>query len=52
MFIVVAMVVVITENIRSIALMTMVTVLFEADRRDKANGLVGTASGVSFWLRR
>ena len=48
MFIVVAMVGVIVGNIRSIALMTMVTVLFEADRRDKANGLVGTASGVSF----
>ena len=47
-FIVVAMVGVIAGNIRSIALMTMVTVLFEADRRDKANGLVGTASGVSF----
>ncbi len=47
-FIVVAMVGVIVGNIRSIALMTMVTVLFEADRRDKANGLVGTASGVSF----
>ena len=47
-FIVVAMVGVITGNIRTIALMTMVTVLFEEDRRDKANGLVGTASGVSF----
>ena len=47
-FIVIAMVGVIAGNIRSIALMTMVTVLFEEDRRDKANGLVGTASGVSF----
>ena len=47
-FIVIAMVGVIAGNIRSIALMTMVTVLFEPDRRDKANGLVGTASGVSF----
>ena len=47
-FIVVAMVGVIAGNIRTIALMTMVTVLFEPDRRDKANGLVGTASGVSF----
>ena len=47
-FIVIAMVGVIAGNIRSIALMTMVTVLIEPDRRDKANGLVGTASGVSF----
>ena len=47
-FIVIAMVGVIAGNIRSIALMTMVTVLFEEDRRDRANGLVGTASGVSF----
>ncbi len=47
-FIVIAMVGVIAGNIRSIALMTMVTVLIEEDRRDKANGLVGTASGVSF----
>ena len=47
-FIVISMVGVIVGNIRSIALMTMVTVLFEPDRRDRANGLVGTASGVSF----
>ena len=42
------MVGVIAGNIRSIALMTLVTVLIEEDRRDKANGLVGTATGVSF----
>ena len=27
---------------------TLVTVLIEEDRRDKANGLVGTATGVTF----
>jgi DHA3 family multidrug efflux protein-like MFS transporter len=47
-FIVISMVGVIVGNIRTIALMTTVTLLFEPDRRDKANGLVGTASGVSF----
>src|SRR3954462_9369013 len=39
---------VITGNIRSIALQTLVTVLIPEERRDKANGLVGTATGVSF----
>ncbi|MBM2618466.1 MFS transporter [Actinoplanes sp. LDG1-06] len=39
---------VIAGNIRMIALQTMVTVLIEEDTRDRANGLVGTASGVSF----
>jgi DHA3 family multidrug efflux protein-like MFS transporter len=47
-FIVLAMVGVIAGNVRSIAMQTLVTVLIEEDRRDKANGLVGTASGVSF----
>jgi len=37
---------VIAGNIRSIALPTLVTVLIPEDRRDKANGLVGMASGV------
>lgn len=39
---------VIAGNIRTIALPTLVTVLIPEDRRDKANGLVGTASGMSF----
>lgn len=39
---------VIVGNIRTIALPTLVTILIPEDRRDKANGLVGTASGVSF----
>ena len=47
-FIVVSMLGVIAGNIRSIALMTLVTVLIPEDRRDKANGLVGTTLGVSF----
>ena len=47
-FIVLSMFGVIAGNIRSIALMTLVTVLIPEDRRDKANGLVGTTLGVSF----
>jgi DHA3 family multidrug efflux protein-like MFS transporter len=39
---------VIAGNIRTIALPTLVTVLIEEDTRDRANGLVGTTSGVSF----
>lgn len=39
---------VIASNIRTIVLPTLVTILIPASRRDKANGLVGTVSGVSF----
>ena len=39
---------VIIGNIRTIAMPTLVTILIPEDRRDKANGLVGSASGVSF----
>lgn len=41
---------VIVGNIRTIAMPTLVTILIPEDRRDKANGLVGTASGVSFLI--
>jgi DHA3 family multidrug efflux protein-like MFS transporter len=47
-FVVLTMLGVITGNIRSIALQTLVTLLIGEDRRDKANGLVGTTNGVSF----
>jgi DHA3 family multidrug efflux protein-like MFS transporter len=47
-FIVLSMFGVIAGNIRSIALMTLVTLLIPEDRRDRANGLVGTTLGVSF----
>jgi DHA3 family multidrug efflux protein-like MFS transporter len=49
-FIVIAMVGVIAGNVRNIALQTLVTVLIQEDRRDKANGLVGTATGVTFLI--
>jgi DHA3 family multidrug efflux protein-like MFS transporter len=47
-FVVLTMLGVITGNLRSIALQTLVTVLIPEDRRDRANGLVGTTNGVSF----
>jgi MFS transporter, DHA3 family, multidrug efflux protein len=46
--IVLVMLGVIAGNIRTIALPTLVTVLIAEDSRDRANGLVGTTSGVSF----
>lgn len=36
------------ENMRNIALSTVVTILVPKDGRDKANGLVGTVQGVAF----
>lgn len=39
---------VIAGNIRTIAMPTLVTILIPEDRRDKANGLVGAATGASF----
>jgi DHA3 family multidrug efflux protein-like MFS transporter len=47
-FVLLLMVGVITGNIRGIALSTVVTLLIPEEERDRANGLVGTASGVSF----
>ncbi len=47
-FVVVAMLGVIAGNLRGIALPTLVTLLVPEHLRDRANGLVGTASGVSF----
>ncbi|WP_250029662.1 MFS transporter [Paractinoplanes maris] len=46
--VVLLMVGVIAGNIRTIVLPTMVTALISAGTRDRANGLLGTASGVSF----
>jgi DHA3 family multidrug efflux protein-like MFS transporter len=47
-FVVLLMSGVIVGNLRTIALPTLVTVLVPERVRDRANGLVGTASGVSF----
>jgi DHA3 family multidrug efflux protein-like MFS transporter len=41
---------VIAGNLRGIALPTLVTVLIPEDSRDKANGLVGTTTGVIFLI--
>lgn len=48
LFIVLTMLGVIAGNIRSIALPTLVTILIPEDRRDRANGLIGMATGVGF----
>ena len=49
-FIVLALMGAIAGNIRSIALSTIITILIPEPDRDKANGLVGTANGVSFLI--
>lgn len=48
MFITLALIGAIAGNLRSIALSTLVTILLPESQRDKANGMVGTANGVSF----
>ncbi|WP_420155627.1 MFS transporter [Siphonobacter sp.] len=47
-FITLALIGAIAGNLRSIALSTLVTILLPESQRDKANGMVGTANGVSF----
>ncbi|WP_395636703.1 MFS transporter [Sphingorhabdus sp.] len=49
-FILLVMLAVICGNIRMIALPTLVTVLIDEDRRDKANRLVGMVNGMGFLL--
>ncbi|MBD2463450.1 MFS transporter [Oscillatoria sp. FACHB-1407] len=49
-FIVLTLMGAIAGNIRIIALPTLVTLLIPEAERDKANGLVGTANGVSFLI--
>ncbi len=46
-FIALSMFGVIAGNVRMIAMMTLVTLLIEPQRRDRANGLVGTTTGVT-----
>jgi len=40
----------VVENLRNIALSTAVTLLVEPERRDRANGMVGTVQGVAFMV--
>lgn len=47
-FIILNLIGAIAGNIRTIALSTLVTILVPEDKRDRANGMVGTANGVSF----
>lgn len=41
---------VVVGNIRNIALPTVTTILVPEDRRDKANGMAGTITGISFLI--
>jgi MFS transporter, DHA3 family, multidrug efflux protein len=41
---------VVAGNIRGIALPTLVTLLIDEQERDKANGMVGTATGIAFLI--
>jgi DHA3 family multidrug efflux protein-like MFS transporter len=47
-FILILLLGVVVGNIRSIAMPTVITILVVEDQRDKANGLSGTAFGISF----
>ncbi|MGE3599184.1 MAG: MFS transporter [Dehalococcoidia bacterium] len=49
-FIVLTLVGAIAGNVRTIALSTLVTQLVPEPERDKANGLVGTANGIAFFI--
>ncbi len=49
-FVLLLMIGVIAGNIRNIALPTLVTILIPEKNHDKANGLIGSTSGVSFLL--
>lgn len=48
LFIVLTLVGAMAGNLRGIALATLVTIMIPEERRDRANGLVGTANGVGF----
>lgn len=47
-FVVLALFGAIAGNLRGIALSTLVTIMVAEEKRDRANGLVGTANGVAF----
>jgi MFS transporter, DHA3 family, multidrug efflux protein len=49
-FVLLLMTGVLLGNIRTIALPVLVTLLIAEDRRDRANGLVGTTSGIAFLI--
>jgi DHA3 family multidrug efflux protein-like MFS transporter len=48
LFVVLTLAGAIAGNLRGIALLTLVTILIPEEQRDRANGLVGSANGVSF----
>lgn len=50
LFIIILLMGSVAESARNIALSTVVTILVPKDRRDKANGLVGMVTGISFMI--
>lgn len=44
------MLAVVVWNIRNIAMSTMMTLLFDDEHRDKANGTLGISNGIAFWV--
>lgn len=48
LFVVLSLVGAIAGNLRGIALSTLVTIMIPEEKRDRANGLVGTANGAAF----
>lgn len=48
--IIIIMLAVVVGNIRMIAMSTMMTLLFDDEHRDKANGMFGIANGIAFWI--
>jgi DHA3 family multidrug efflux protein-like MFS transporter len=50
LFIIVSLAGALAGNLRGIALSTLVTILIPEEERDRANGMVGTANGVSFLI--
>ena len=49
-FIILIMLGVIIWNIRIVAMSTMMTLLFDDENRDKANGILWITNGLSFWI--
>lgn len=50
LFIVLILLGALAGNLRSIVLSTLVAILVPEDRRDRANGMVGTANGIAFLI--
>lgn len=50
MFVLLLLAGIVAGNLRTIAMPTLVTILIDKDKRDRANGMTGTAFGISFLI--